>query len=135
MERKDFLHLLGTSAVTLSISSLIESCSKTGASPAGNVDFNLDVSLSQNAVLLSDGGSLISNNVIIINLAGTYTALSSICTHERCSVGYNNGAGNLQCPCHGSEFATSGTVLRGPAQTSLKQYQVEKSGNILHIFG
>ena len=135
MERKDFLNLLGTSAVTLSIFSLIESCSKTGSSPAGNVDFNLDVSLSQNAVLLSNGGYLISNNVIIINLAGTYVALSSICTHEGCSVGYNNGARNLQCPCHGAVFATSGAVLRGPAQTSLKQYQVDISGNILHIFG
>jgi Rieske Fe-S protein len=33
-----------------------------------------------------------------------------------------SGTAPLFCPCHGSEFAISGVVVRGPARTGLRVY-------------
>jgi cytochrome b6-f complex iron-sulfur subunit len=37
------------------------------------------------------------------------------------------------CPCHGSEFDTSGHVLVGPASTPLRQFQTQFANNVLTI--
>ena len=51
----------------------------------------------------------------------TFTALSATCTHEVCTIsGYQSGT--YVCPCHLSEFSTSGTVVRGPATRPLTPY-------------
>ncbi len=50
------------------------------------------------------------------------TALSAVCTHAGCTVEVQSGSAPLYCPCHGSEFAVSGVVVRGPARTSLRVY-------------
>jgi cytochrome b6-f complex iron-sulfur subunit len=51
-----------------------------------------------------------------------YTAVLMLCTHKDCEL---NPAGTiLSCPCHGSEFATDGKVLQGPAEVSLEKYKV-----------
>jgi cytochrome b6-f complex iron-sulfur subunit len=133
MERKDFLKFLTAGVATGSIVSYLASCSKSDNAP--HVDFNLDLSLPSNSALLQSGGSVISNQVIIINNNGTYVALSDICTHAGCALSYNNSNQKLNCPCHGASFNLSGNVLSGPANQSLKQYSVTKSGNTLHISG
>ena len=61
-------------------------------------------------------------NVIIINVAGSFRAFTSICTHEGCSVDNFTGQ-RIQCPCHGSEYDTSGRNVAGPAPRPLTEYQ------------
>lgn len=42
----------------------------------------------------------------------TFVALTAICTHEGCTVtGFANSL--YVCPCHGSEYSTSGAVVQG----------------------
>lgn len=53
---------------------------------------------------------------------GTYKAVDSICTHQRCSVNFNAGQGRLVCPCHGSTFDKRGKVLSLPAQRDLATF-------------
>lgn len=61
-----------------------------------------------------------------------YTALSPICTHRGCTVETQGAV--LVCPCHGSAYARSGTVLRGPADRALRSYQVSvRDGGTLEI--
>lgn len=102
--------------------------------PNGN-DNLLTVNLTetQNAALLSAGGFIIRNNVIIINSGEDYIALSSVCTHEGCQVSYNANNNNLPCPCHGSLFSASGSVLNGPAEMPLATYPVTENGDVLEI--
>jgi len=77
---------------------------------------------------------MIVQNIIIINTgSNNFVALSSVCTHQGCTVGYNSGAGNIQCPCHGSVYTTSGSVVAGPAPKSLQSYPVTLKNNILTI--
>src|SRR5262249_13106569 len=133
MERKDFFKVIGGGIATGTLIAYLESCKKSSdnnpSSTAPSVDFTLDLSSSSNSALLTSGGSVISNQVLVINNGGTYVAVSDICTHASCSVNYNKSSNNINCPCHGSVFAVNGTVINGPASSPLKQYNVSKNGN------
>ncbi|MEV0647390.1 FAD-dependent oxidoreductase [Phytomonospora sp. NPDC050363] len=50
---------------------------------------------------------------------GSLHAVSAICTHLGCTVAFNDAERTWECPCHGSRFATDGTVLQGPANEPL----------------
>lgn len=41
--------------------------------------------------------------------------LSAVCPHLGCEVPWNAAEGKFMCPCHGSQFAPDGSLLRGPA--------------------
>lgn len=62
----------------------------------------------------------------------TFVALSATCTHEGCTVNtYQNSV--YECTCHGSQYSTSGAVLRGPAATSLRQFATSFASGVLTI--
>ena len=53
---------------------------------------------------------------------GRLEAISPQCTHLWCQVVWNPAERSWDCPCHGSRFATDGSVLQGPAVDGLKPY-------------
>jgi len=55
---------------------------------------------------------------------GQVHAVSATCTHQGCTVGFNAAEATWDCPCHGSRFATDGTVIQGPAAKSLPPAQM-----------
>jgi cytochrome b6-f complex iron-sulfur subunit len=62
----------------------------------------------------------------------TFTALTAVCTHEACTItGFQSPT--FVCPCHGSEFTTSGAVARGPASAPLRQFATRFAANVLTI--
>jgi len=64
--------------------------------------------------------------------AGTFLAYSGICTHNGCTVGYDEGAAEFACPCHGARFeAATGDVVQGPAQRPLTKIAVVESGGVI----
>lgn len=50
---------------------------------------------------------------------GQVHAVSAICTHMGCTVGFNTADATWDCPCHGSRFTIDGTVIQGPAAKNL----------------
>jgi Rieske Fe-S protein len=60
----------------------------------------------------------------------TYTALTATCTHEGCGITGFSG-GRYVCPCHGSQYTTSGAVTMGPATRSLQQYTTQFANGVL----
>jgi Rieske Fe-S protein len=59
--------------------------------------------------------------------------LSTICTHQSCPLKYNAKTANLHCSCHGSAFALSGKVLKGPATKDLKTFPAALDGDRIII--
>jgi cytochrome b6-f complex iron-sulfur subunit len=62
----------------------------------------------------------------------TFSAVTAVCTHEGCTVSQFTGS-VYQCPCHGSQFTTSGAVVRGPAAAALSSRPTAFSNNVLTI--
>jgi cytochrome b6-f complex iron-sulfur subunit len=61
-----------------------------------------------------------------------FTTVTAVCTHEGCAVtGFANA--RYVCPCHGSEFTTSGAVVQGPAASSLRQFPTTFENNVVTI--
>jgi cytochrome b6-f complex iron-sulfur subunit len=142
MNRREVIQkfLLGSTVLAL-VPSVIESCSKSALNPGSNPNgtpppgttINLDLSLPANSALNKAGSSKIVQNILVINTGTTIVALSSICTHQGCTVGYNATAKDIECPCHGSVYSTSGAVINGPAPSALHSYPVSLDGTVLTI--
>jgi glycine/D-amino acid oxidase-like deaminating enzyme/nitrite reductase/ring-hydroxylating ferredoxin subunit len=58
---------------------------------------------------------------------GRVHAVSAVCTHMGCLVGWNETDRSWDCPCHGSRFAADGSVLHGPAVKPLEPVAVEEA--------
>jgi cytochrome b6-f complex iron-sulfur subunit len=64
--------------------------------------------------------------LVIINRRGSgFIALSRVCTHLGCLVGYDSFNAKLVCPCHAGEFDLEGNVLTGPATKALQRYPLK----------
>jgi Rieske Fe-S protein len=63
---------------------------------------------------------------VLVHLeSGDFAAYSAVCTHQQCTVAYQDG--QLACPCHGSIFDPSngGEVVQGPAQEPLPEIPIQ----------
>lgn len=63
----------------------------------------------------------------LVRRDGLLFALSSICTHRRCTLNLAPD-GSFICPCHGSTFDPEGAVTRGPAQRDLPRLPLRVDG-------
>lgn len=134
--REAFQRIILAGGTVLFLPAAILSCSENG--DGGPIDstngLTVDMSNPNYATLLNAGGFIILSGVIIANTDGnTWVALSSTCTHNGCTIGYNATQNNFPCPCHGSVFNANGSVANGPATQPLKQYTVTREGSILTI--
>jgi cytochrome b6-f complex iron-sulfur subunit len=138
MDRKEFLSMLGVGAAAAAISMCVESCAKAQTTKtAPTVDFKLDLNQSSNQALLTNGGSLAVQGVVVAKTnAGAYIAVSQACTHQGTAILYRPSNNDFLCPAHGSTFSPAGGVNMGPAMVNLKSYSTQlQAGNILHVWG
>lgn len=140
---KQALTGLGTVAIGTFTMQVLASCagpSPTGPSNNNDITLTVDLSLADNQTLNVIGGTLaLSSNdldnagiLLIRENNSSIKAFSRECTHNQCTIdAFSNG--KSVCPCHGSEFNTSGSVIKGPATNKLNEYQVDFSGNTVTI--
>jgi len=68
---------------------------------------------------------------LLIHAENGFSALSLVCTHLGCTVEAKEDG--FTCPCHGSQYARDGALLRGPAARALAVLRVEMTadGNLI----
>ncbi len=138
MQRREFLIKSLQAGAAVAVPVVYSSCSKDDDEdllPPGE-SITIDLDSSQYSQLKTDGNAVIVQKVIVANPGSEeFVALSSICTHQGCEISYNHSNGNFPCPCHGSVFSGTGSVLQGPATTPVKRFTVTREGNVLTIEG
>lgn len=74
---------------------------------------------------IPEGGALIfaDKQLALLKLDNAVTAVSLTCTHLGCTVALDGD--RFACPCHGSVFALSGKVIKGPAVKNLNFYETQ----------
>lgn len=140
MERRDFLSkVMVGGSILFATPMYLSSCSKSSDSgftttPTGSGNVTIDLTKSQFSNLGSVGGYVYYQNMIIVRTGDTqYVALSKICTHQGCTVGYDASHNQIACPCHGARYSLTGAVLKGPAVLALTKYDVTLNNNTLEI--
>ena len=146
IDRKDFMKQVGLSFGAIMLMNCLQSCESGTEIPdpnpgggSGKVDFTLNLNDAANAPLRTKGGFVVVNaqSVIVARTnADGWIAVSSICTHEKSTIGYRATSNDFLCPNHLSEFKADGTVQKGPAEKALKKYltSVDLTNNTVHIF-
>jgi cytochrome b6-f complex iron-sulfur subunit len=149
--RRDFLQtsFIGIGTITLSgiAGSFLQSCSSSNPTEPNNTNqqpasVTIDLSKTEYQALQTAGGTVAlganavdGQGILLIRDSNTVIkAYSRNCTHQGCMIGAFNG-GISSCPCHGSQFNTSGNVTKGPASSPLKQYTTKLESDILTISG
>ena len=139
MNRRELIRNIAAGTVTLFVvPTAFTSCEDELPGPddnnnPDNTTLTIDLTAAKYSNLGSAGGFVKEGDIIIINTGDEFIALSNICTHQGCVVSYSSENNNLPCPCHGSLYSISGSVLEGPAENPLKKYKVTQEGDILTI--
>jgi cytochrome b6-f complex iron-sulfur subunit len=64
---------------------------------------------------------------------GGFLAISRTCTHLGCTVPWEEKSKQFACPCHGSVFDISGSVLSSPASRALDIFPVSIENNVVKV--
>ena len=75
-----------------------------------------DLAPGEAAILKIDGHNVAGYR----DAEGALHAVSAVCTHMGCILGWNETDRSWDCPCHGSRFALDGKVIHGPAVKPLE---------------
>lgn len=146
--RRQFCVCAGEAVSAAMIGSLLQACGGSPTSPTssapslpvvgGSVGSGVVVvTIDSSSPLASVGGAaLVQSSAGTFLVARTaqdsFVALTAICTHQGCTItGFQNS--NYVCPCHGSQYNTSGQVVMGPATIALHQFSTQFANNVLTI--
>jgi cytochrome b6-f complex iron-sulfur subunit len=129
------LNNTGTALGVGIIAQTLEGCSKSSVVPSQpTAGITIDLSSPANSALKTTGGFILTKGIYVICTApSAYIALSSICTHQGCTVNFNSSSSQFTCPCHGGRYDISGKVLMGPPPSPLPKYSVTVDGNNLTV--
>jgi cytochrome b6-f complex iron-sulfur subunit len=103
-----------------------------GVTISGNT---IRIDLTSQTRLAAAGGWLLvlDAQTLVVNVEGTYRALTSVCTHSACDRNWTFTNSKFICSCHGSEFDTSGNVLKSPANQPLRSFTTALNGTVLTV--
>lgn len=153
MKRREFFNFVGLGLVATSLPVAIAACSPaetteaeadapeaepvaSEASPEARADGFAEIGT---VAELDEAGflankSFMGEQVVVVrdpaDAAGV-VALSSLCTHQGCTVDWAES--EFACPCHGSKFGADGEVLEGPASAPLTTFEAMVEGDAVLV--
>ena len=95
-----------------------------------SVDASSPLATVGNAALVQASGTV--GFLVARTAQDSFTALTAMCTHQGCTI-TNYQSPTYGCPCHGSEFSTTGAVKNGPASSPLRQFSTQFANSVLTI--
>jgi cytochrome b6-f complex iron-sulfur subunit len=131
----------------VAVGALLESCGGSPTSPssipalstisAGVTNNTITLTVDSASPLASVGSAALvqtsSGSFLVARVAqDTFNAMTAVCTHEACTV-ERYQSGTFTCPCHGSQYNTSGAVVKGPAPASLRRFNTAFANSVLTI--
>jgi cytochrome b6-f complex iron-sulfur subunit len=123
MERREFVQMTACAALGAGVTG----CASIALVPVTSSEGRARLVVRNHPQLATPGGhiriqpdSLAHHLVVFATEDGGFTVLSPVCTHQQCIV--DVAGARLVCPCHGSEYDRSGSVLVGPAERRLARY-------------
>lgn len=146
MKRREFVNFVGLGMLASSLPIAIAACNPTETvsdAPAGEAAPASDVPDGFTAAgtvadldakgFLTQKGLEAGPVIVIRDPANTDSviALNAKCTHQGCTVDWEED--KFSCACHGSEFATDGTVTIGPAVRPLESYEAMINGETVLV--
>ena len=71
--------------------------------------------------------------ILIRTATDAVCAFSAVCTHQGCTVDYDQASKELICPCHGARFdpLQNGKAIAGPTRAALTEIPVQISGEYI----
>lgn len=129
MERRQLLKTTLTFLGTTTLISFIYPAAKFLVPPKSNAS-DSQIAIDKDQIPPGSAKEITYNEIplIVVNRKGSgFIALSRVCTHLGCLVGYDSFNNKLVCPCHAGEFDLEGNVLTGPATRSLQRYPLKIS--------
>jgi cytochrome b6-f complex iron-sulfur subunit len=148
VKRREFVTQACQVVSLATLGSILQGCSGNPSGPSSSAPSlttvngtvssgTVNVSVDAASPLATVGGAAFvqssSGNFLVSRTAqDTFVALTAICTHEQCNVsGFQNS--RYVCPCHGSQYTTTGAVVQGPATRALQQFATRFANNIVTI--
>jgi Rieske Fe-S protein len=132
------------------VAAVLQACGGSGGNPSGPSGVGslpvINATPANGSVALTiDAGSPLAavgsaaliqtpNNFLLVahTAQDSFIALNGTCTHQLCTItGF--GSGTYVCPCHGSQFDTTGRVVAGPAPRNLAQHATQFANGVLTI--
>ena len=135
MERRQLLKTSLAFLGTTTLISFVYPASKFLIPPKSSAK-GAQITIDKDQIPLGTAKEITYNDIplVIINRRGSgFIALSRVCTHLGCLVGYDSFNSKLVCPCHAGEFDLEGNVLTGPATKSLQRYPLKISAKQITI--
>jgi cytochrome b6-f complex iron-sulfur subunit len=148
VKRREFVAQACQVASLATLGSMLQGCSGSPSSPSSSAPAlaTINGSVASGTVTVTvDAASplaTVGSAALVQSAAGnflvsrtaqdSFVAVTAVCTHEACTVsGFQSS--RYVCPCHGSQYSTSGAVLQGPATRALQPFATRFAGTVLTI--
>ncbi|MFN7982247.1 MAG: Rieske 2Fe-2S domain-containing protein [Vicinamibacterales bacterium] len=150
MDRRTFCSHACQTITTLAVGSVVQGCGGSTTSPSGGSSgstlptLNGTVSGRIVTVPITSGSSLaaVGGTALVQSTLGAllvarisqeaFSVMTATCTHQGCTITNVSGT-TFICPCHGSQFSTSGAVVQSPATRALTVYASSFANDTLTV--
>ena len=124
MDRRGFIARVSV----IGASALLTRCGGDPSSVALPVtNGSVTLTFTEFPVLAQPGGGVVvqvqgGSPILVVRHETGAVAMTAVCTHEGCTVGFDPTTLGAACPCHGSQYDSEGHVTRGPAPLPLELF-------------